>query len=119
MAVNEESRQLEIAAEIEELSRTLVHSTRDVPSPRDSYALLGELVATVDHLEQVAGQLAAWHARTEDGTHYDGEDGDGTGGAVAAAERLKAAQALLSEASAAISQAHSLNGVVRWYPEAH
>ena len=79
MAINEEQRQLEIAAEVEELARALAHSTRDVPHPRDSYRLLGELGATIDHLAQVIDQLGKWHSRTEDGTHYDGEDGDGTG----------------------------------------
>ena len=48
MAINEEQRQLEIAAEVEELARALAHSTRDVPHPRDSYrqrcnALLSEV----------------------------------------------------------------------------
>lgn len=43
MAINEEQRQLEIAAEVEELARTLAHSTRDVPNPRDSYRLLGRV----------------------------------------------------------------------------
>lgn len=56
MAINEEQRQLEIAAEAEELARTLAHSTRDVPHPRDSYRLLGELGATIDHLAQVIDQ---------------------------------------------------------------
>ena len=50
MAINEEQRQLEIAAEVEELARALAHSTRDLPHPRDSYRLLGELGATIDHL---------------------------------------------------------------------
>lgn len=36
MAINEQDRQLYVAREAEELLRTLAHSTRDVPHPRDS-----------------------------------------------------------------------------------
>lgn len=117
MAINEEQRQLEIAAEVEELARALAHSTRDVPHPRDSYRLLGELGATIDHLAQVIDQLGKWHSRTEDGTHYDGEDGDGTGSARAAGDELTAAANMLRLASSHVHRAHGHNGVVRWYDE--
>ena len=43
----------------EELARTLAHSTRDVPHPRDSYRLLGELGATIDLLK--VGETGAIH----------------------------------------------------------
>ncbi|AQP45888.1 hypothetical protein ACWIFB_16390 [Dietzia sp. NPDC055340] len=117
MAINEEQRQLEIAAEVEELARTLAHSTRAVPHPIDSYRLLGELGATIDHLAQVIDQLGKWHSRTEDGTHYNGEDGDGTGSAHAAADELTTAANMLRLASSHVGRAHSHNGVVRWYQE--
>lgn len=117
MAVNEVGRQLEIATEIEDLTRTLAHSTRDVPKPRESYKMLGELGAVVDNLAQVMAQLGAWHARAEDGIHYSGEDGGTTGSAQAAADELRAAAGSLREASEAISRAHSRNSVVRWYPD--
>ncbi|MDR6794868.1 hypothetical protein J2W89_004050 [Pseudarthrobacter oxydans] len=61
MAINEETRQLEIAREVEALTRTLAHSTRTVPNPSESYNLLAELWLTVDHLQQVSQQLAQWH----------------------------------------------------------
>ncbi|MEE6289279.1 hypothetical protein V2J52_16620 [Georgenia sp. MJ173] len=117
MAINEEGRQVAIAAEIEEAARTLAHSTRDVPVPADSYKLLGELRATVDSLEQVCRQLGAWHSGVVDGVHYAGEDdrGDGATGTVTAAAELEAAAAALDAASSALGRAHAANGVVRWY----
>lgn len=117
MSVNEEGRQVEIAAEVEELTRTLAHSTRAVPRPSDSYPLLGELTASVDHLAQVIAQLAKWHYRVEDGVHYDGEDGGSTASATSAGAALDAAAHALTEASEHIGQAHSSNAVVRWYDE--
>jgi hypothetical protein len=117
MTVNEEHRQVEVARELSELARTLAHSTRNVPAPISSYALLGELVATVDDLEQVCRQLGAWHSRAVDGTHYEGEDGRGDGvvGTVAAAAELERAASSLDAAAAALRAAHSANGVVRWF----
>lgn len=50
MTVNEEHRQVAIAAELEATARTLAHSTTTVPNPPDAYGLLGELSATLDHL---------------------------------------------------------------------
>ncbi len=52
MAINEETRQLEIAREVEELTRTLAHSTRTVPHPNESYNLIAELGLIVDHVQQ-------------------------------------------------------------------
>ncbi|GAA1681186.1 hypothetical protein GCM10010977_32280 [Citricoccus zhacaiensis] len=117
MAINEDHRQAEIAAELEQAARVLAHSTRTVPVPSDSYRLLGELNATTDHLSQVCQQLATWHDGVADGTHYEGEDdrGDGATGTVTAAEQLRQAASALADATQAIMAAHSANGVVRWY----
>lgn len=115
MATNEETRQLDIASELEATARTLAHSTRAVPKPSESYPLLGELSATADHLAQVLTQLAAWHASAQDGTHYDGEDGGRNGSPQAAADELHAAARAVAEASGHIGRAHAHNGVVRWY----
>ena len=114
--MNEEGRQVEVAEAMEEQSRTLAHSTRDVPSPPDSYRLLGELNATVTHLEQVCQQLSVWHTNAIDGVHYAGEDerGDGATGTVLAAAELDRAATALQAAGDAIASAHSANGVVRW-----
>lgn len=120
MAINEEQRQVEVARDLEELARTLAHSTKDVPTPPDSYPLLGELRATADDLAQVCRQLAAWHNNVIDGTHYEGEDerGDGVTGTITAAAELEKAATALSAAAAALSAAHSANGVVRWFDAA-
>ncbi|MBG6056427.1 hypothetical protein IWX81_002864 [Salinibacterium sp. CAN_S4] len=117
MAINEQHRQLEIARSLAEQARTLAHSTMTVPSPPDSYDLLGELVGTLDSLQNVCQQLAAWHTKAVDGQHYQGEDanGDGATGTVTAAEKLEQAVTAINTASAAISAAHTANGVVRWF----
>ena len=120
MAVNEEQRQVAIATELAEVARTLAHSTRDVPAPSESYSMLGELTATLADLQQVCRQLAAWHARVIDGVHYEGEDsrGDGATGTVTASAELERAASALASAEAALRQAHSANGVVRWFDSA-
>ncbi|WP_285465434.1 hypothetical protein, partial [Agromyces sp. NBRC 114283] len=65
------------------------------------------------------GQLAAWHERVVDGTHYNGEDGrgDGATGTVTTAAELHRAAAAFDAASAALREAHAANGVVRWYDD--
>lgn len=115
MVVNEETRQVGIAAEVEELTRTLAHSTRAVPKPSESYPLLRELSATADHLAQVLAQLANWHAAVQDGTHYDGEDEGQVGGPQRAAAELTRAAREMKAAADDISLAHVSNSFVRWY----
>ena len=117
MAINEQGQQLDVAREAEELLHTLAHSTRDVPNPRDSYSMLGELGAIIDHVAQVCDQLASWHSRAEDGKHYEGEDDNRSGSPRAAAAELTTAASSLRLASNHVHRAHSHNAVVRWYPE--
>ncbi|MFC7403421.1 hypothetical protein [Citricoccus sp. GCM10030269] len=118
MSINEEHRQTDIAAEMEAAARTLAHSTRTIAVPSDSYALLGELHATTDHLSQICRQVAAWHDAAGDGTHYQGQDpsadGETGAGTAAAASGLRQAASALSEATQALMAA---NGAVRWYPQ--
>lgn len=116
MASNEQHRQVEAARELEAAARTLAHSTRTVPSPADSYDLLGELGATIDHLEQVCTQLGRWHSKALDGVHYEGEDerGDGATGTLSSASDLARAARYLTSAAQQVHAAHSANGVVRW-----
>lgn len=116
MAIDEKERQAEIAAELEETARTLAHSTRAVPSPSDSYRMIGDVRDTSDHLAQVSEQLAAWHRRTQDGVHYDGEDarGDGTGTAQTAAALDRAAAAFRAAADE-LRHALNANSVIRWF----
>ncbi|RGE19077.1 hypothetical protein [Leucobacter sp. wl10] len=118
MAINEEQSQAAIAAELEETARTLAHSTRTVASPIDSYRMIGDVRDTSDHLAQVSEQLAAWHRRTQDGVHYDGEDnrGDGTGAAQTAAG-LDRASAAFRTAADELRGALNANSVIRWFDE--
>ncbi|WP_348542271.1 hypothetical protein [Dietzia kunjamensis] len=115
--MNDEQRQTEVADEVEAAARQLAHSTRNVPNPPDSYALLGSLGASARHLAQVAAQLSRWHDRVTEGTEHVGEDdrGDGTG-IDTAATALRQAAAALHGAARHIESAHSANGVVRWVP---
>lgn len=115
--MNEDSRQTEVADEVEAAARQLAHSTRSVPSPPDSYVLLGALGATTMSLAQVVQQLARWHDNAVEGVEHLGEDenGDGSGTATAAKELRQAAEALVVAADH-IAAAHSANGVVRWKP---
>lgn len=122
MAVNEEQRQVAIAREIAELARTLAHSTRDIPRPSDSYALLGELSAAQRSLAQVYEQLAVWHGQVRTGLHHDGDDPSagteayGIGGAAnRAASLLREAGERAALAEDSLREAHSANGVVRWF----
>ena len=119
MVTNEQHRQVEIAAELDEAARALAHSTRQVPNPIASYRVLAELGPTVDHLQQIARQLSAWHRSVVDGREYLGEDenGDGITGTLEAAEQLEVAAAALDQAGEALRAAHTANGVVRWVGE--
>lgn len=120
MSLNEEHEQVEVARRLSADARTLAHSTREIPAPSDSYTLLGELVTTVESLEQTLRQLASWHARVVDGTHYEGEDGrgDGATATVTAAAELELGAAALNRASVALRVTHSANGMVRWFDDA-
>lgn len=115
MAINEEGRQTEVAAELSEAARTLAHSTRNVPNSADSYALIGELSATMQSIRQVAEQLRQWHANAVDGAQYDGDDGSGDGRAGEHTQtHLRNAADLLWNAAVELDQAHAENGRIRW-----
>lgn len=116
MAQERQHRQVEIAVDLEETARVLAHATRDVPSPADSGALLAELGRTVDHLQQVARQLSAWHQRAVDGRDFlgEGDRADGVIGTLEAAGQLEAAADALDHAGEALRDARTANGVVRW-----
>ena len=120
MAVNEETRQLEIAHQLVETVQLLAHSTRTIPRPFDSYALLADLGHAQETLVQVYAQLAAWHGRVLDGTHYNGEDGRGTGDQPATEQVAALLELAAHEADQAADQfrkAHSANGIIRWFDE--
>lgn len=115
MTINEEHRQAEVAAEVEQAARTLAHSTRAVPVPSDSYGLLGELHATTSHLAQVCQQLGRWHATARDQGHmHDPTDQAAAASATMAADALEKASASLEAATQQIMAAHSANAPIRW-----
>jgi hypothetical protein len=98
MSVNEEGRQIEIADELAEVARTLVHSTRTVPHPSDSYELLASLRSAQESLAQVYTQLAA-----------------GTYGQATALLNMAADSA--TKTADLVGKAHSANAVVRWFDD--
>lgn len=115
MAMNEDYRQIKVASEVEERARTLAHSTRTIPTPSDSYGLLGELRSSIDHLEQVCRQLSVWHTAAHDGQHFQGEDGhDDRTGTIVTAEALERSAHALSTVYSELSRALQANGTVRW-----
>ena len=120
MAINEETQQVEIADQLAEIVKTLAHSTRAVPKPSDSYALIADLAQAQEILAQIYAQLADWHGRVVDGTHYNGEDGRGTA-SQPAAEQVKGLLELAAheadQAADQLRKAHSANGVIRWFDD--
>lgn len=120
MAINEEKQQVEIADQLAETVKSLAHSTRAIPRPSDSYALLADLAQAQEILAQVYARLADWHSRVLDGTHYNGEDGRSTTGEPAAEQVKGLLELAAHEADQAADQlrkAHSANGVIRWFDE--
>ena len=91
-----------------------------MPVPSELYNILGGLTATLVDLEHVCRQLAGWHERAIDGVRYGGEDsrGDGATGTVTAAAELERVATAFASAETALRQAHSANGVVRWFDSA-
>ncbi len=121
VAVNEESRQVEIAETLSEVARSLVHSTKAVPRPFDSYTLLGNLTAAQEALAQIYTQLAKWHGQVLQGVHHSGEDERGSldnPGWARAELELQDAARHAAAAVASLRRAHSANGVVKWFDEA-
>ena len=121
MAVNEESRQVEIAETLSEVARSLVRSTRVVPRPFDSYSLLGSLAVAQEVLAQIYAQLAEWHGQVLQGVHHSGEDERGSldnPGWARAELELQDAAHHAAAAEASLRRAHSANGVVKWFDEA-
>ena len=116
--MNEESRQTEVAEEVEVAARRLVGRTLRVSYPPDSYAILGTLGSTATSLAQVAQQLAYWHDEVVEGVEYLDEDESGDGrGAIITAQKLRQAAAALERAAEKLVAAHSASGVVRWNPQ--
>ncbi|PZT98929.1 MAG: hypothetical protein DI630_18175 [Gordonia sp. (in: high G+C Gram-positive bacteria)] len=116
MSTNEDGRQVAIAAEVEQAARSLAHSTRTIPTPADSYDMLGELTRATDHLEQTAQQLSHWHSTAPaEGLIHDNADPLTAGvSAQLAADALSRAASALGTAAHELRTAHAENSQIRW-----
>lgn len=120
MSINDEARQVAIADQLAETARTLAHSTRSVPRPSGSYSLIASLVQAQESLAQVYVQLAAWHGRVIDGTHYNDAHGPSNDTEVArniVTACLGFASDEACRAALELRTAHSANGIIRWFDE--
>lgn len=105
------------AAEASEALRGLAHATRGFENPADTYAVIGDLLGGVRSLRQVLHQLAAAHithsrsARTDDGNAQAG-----LRAAVAAADQLQQASALLDRIETNLDAASQHSGTIAWQP---
>ncbi|MPV51421.1 hypothetical protein GCG21_15660 [Pseudactinotalea sp. HY160] len=116
MVINDEHRQARLAGELDQVARTLAHSTPAVADPPDSYGMLADLASTTAALEQACQQLAHWHSRSlraHAGTDDDTDPADRTSQASTALARAAAA---LGQSSEALHQAQAANSHLRWIP---
>lgn len=109
---------LKDAAEASEALRGLAHASRVFDNPADTYAVFGDLVASVRSLRQVLDQLANTHLTHRDRAHDD--DGNHTVGVdsvFAAADELHHAGTLLDQAHDHLDAAYGHSGRIAWHPE--
>lgn len=105
------------AAQLSAASRALAYATRQDEDPGDSYAILGELQATLITLHQSVHQLAAMHRNlAERAVTDDGDQAAGRHHADTAAARLDATAAHLDQATDELMAAFAENGHIAWQP---
>ncbi|WP_448232938.1 hypothetical protein [Microbacterium lacticum] len=101
------------ADEAREAMRGLAYATRHIEHPEDTYPVLGSVTRTIEGLQQVLHQLAAWHHTARPRAASDGGGGDrriGAADATAAADALTTAAAALDGVWDAVNTAWSQNG---------
>ena len=109
---------LKDAAEASDALRGLAHASRVFDNPADTYAVFGDLVASVRSLRQVLDQLANTHLSHRDRAHDDGGDHlAGSDSVFAAADELHHAGALLDQVQDRLDAAFSHSGRSAWHPE--
>lgn len=104
------------AKEASEALRGLAHATRTFDSPADTYAVLGDLLGGMRSLRQVLDQLATAHVSHRVRAHDD--DGSETAGSISAlatANELQHAAALLDEVHDRLDAAMSQSGRIAWH----
>jgi hypothetical protein len=104
------------AMEASEALRGLAHATRMFDNPADTYAVLGDLLGGVRSLRQVLDQLATAHVSHRVRAHDDGgSQAAGSISALAAANELQRAVALLDGVHDRLDAAKSQSGRIAWH----
>lgn len=104
------------AMEASEALRGLAHATRTFDNPADTYAVLGDLLGGVRSLRQVLEQLATAHVSLRVRAHDDaGSQSAGSTSALAAANELQQAVALLDGVHGRVNAAMSQSGRIAWH----
>ncbi len=106
------------ADEAREALRGLAYATRHFDRDEDIYPVLGALTHSVEALQQVLNQLAAWHLTDRPRAATDsGDRAAGIAEAVAAAASLKQAAISLDRVWEGVNRAWSHNGAIAWQPD--
>lgn len=104
------------ATEASEALRGLAHATRIFENPAETYAVLGDLLGGVRSLRQVLDQLATAHVSHRVRAHDDaGSQTAGSISALAAANELHHAVALLDRVHDRLDAAMSQSGRIAWH----
>lgn len=114
MSINEEHRQIAVAEAMTQQAQTLARSTRAVPIPAESYQLIGELRATIDHLAQVSRQLSTWYETVPDSGMVAADSEEANRDAQEVASSLMQVAWSLDGIDATLSRAHSASSAIRW-----
>lgn len=104
------------ATEATQALRSLAHATRTFDNPAGTYAVLGDLLGGMRSLRQVLDQLATAHVSHRVRAHDDaGSQTAGSTFALAAANELQHAAALLDEVHDRLDAAMSQSGRIAWH----
>lgn len=97
--------------------RRLAYATRHFDAAEDTYPVLGSITRSVEGLQQVLGQLAAWHRANQPFAASDtGDRAAGALDAARAADALTRAAESLDRVWEAVNAAWSHNGAIAWRP---
>jgi hypothetical protein len=108
---------VEDADEAREALRGLAYATRHFDAAEDTYPVLGSITRSVEGLQQVLEQLAAWHRTNQPSAASDtGDRAAGALEAVRAADALTRAAEALDRVWEAANAAWSHNGAITWQP---
>ena len=109
---------VEDADEAREALRGLAYATRHFDTAEDSYPVLGSITRSVEGLQQVLEQLAAWHrANQPSAASNTGDRAAGALDAARAADALTRAAETLDRVWEAVNAAWSHTGAIAWQPD--